>query len=75
MKCPICSHGSTHKGYASITLEWDDATLLYKNAPADICDNCSEIYHDEQVTRSLLKQAAQASTRGVELGVWQYAAA
>ena len=75
MKCPICKHGSTHKGYASITLERDGATLLFKNVPSDICDNCGEIYHDEQVTRSLLEQAEQASTRGVELDVRRYAAA
>jgi YgiT-type zinc finger domain-containing protein len=60
MKCPICKHGSTHKGHASITLERDRATLLFKDVPADICDNCGEIYHDEKVTRSLLEQAEQA---------------
>ncbi len=56
------------------TLERDGATLLFKNVPADICDNCGEIYHDEEVTRSLLEQAEQASTRGVELDVRRYAA-
>lgn len=75
MKCPICKHGSTHKGQASITLERDGATLLFKNVPADICDNCGEIYHDEAVTRSLLEQAEQASASGVELDVRRYAAA
>jgi YgiT-type zinc finger domain-containing protein len=75
MKCPICKHGSTHKGHASITLERDGATLLFKDVPADICDNCGEIYHDEKVTRSLLEQAEQASTQGVELDVRRYAAA
>ncbi len=75
MKCPIYKHGSTYKGYASITLERDGATLLFKNVPADICDNCSEIYHDEKITRSLLEQAEQASTRGVKLDVRRYTAA
>ena len=75
MKCPICKHGSTHKGHASITQERDGATLLFKDVPVDICDNCGEIYHDEKVTRSLLEQAEQASTRGVELDVRRYAAA
>lgn len=75
MKCQICKHGSRHKGHASITLERDGATLLFKDVPADICDNCGEIYHDEEVTRSLLVQAEQASARGVELYVRRYAAA
>lgn len=72
MKCPICKHGSTHKGLSSITLERDGATLLFKNVPADICDNCGEIYHDEEVTHSLLEQAEQVSGRGVELDVRQF---
>ena len=75
MKCPICKHGSTHNGYASITLERDGRTLLFKDVPANICDNCGEVYHDEDVTRSLLEQAEQAATRGVELDVRRYAAA
>ena len=75
MKCQICKHGNTHKGYASITLERDGTTLLFKNVPANICDNCGKIYHDEEVTRSLLEQAEQAATRGVELDVRRYATA
>ena len=73
MKCQISKHGNTHKGHASITLERDGTTLLFKNVPADICDNCGEIYHEADVTRSLLEQADQAAIRGVELDVRRYA--
>lgn len=72
MKCLICKQARTHKGFASITLERDGTTLIFKNVPADICDNCGEIYHDEEVTRSLLVQAEQASGRGVELDVRRF---
>ena len=75
MKCPICKHGNTHKGYASITLEREGTTLLFKEVPANICDNCGEIFHDEDITRSLLEQAEQAATRGVELDVRRFATA
>ena len=30
------------------------------------CENCGEVYHDAKVTRSLLQQANQAATKGVE---------
>ncbi len=30
MKCQICKHGSTYKGYASITLEREGATRFFK---------------------------------------------
>ena len=75
MKCPICKHGNTHAGIASITLERDSSTMVFKRVPADICENCGEIYHDAKVTRSLLQQADQAAKGGVEIDVRRYAAA
>lgn len=75
MKCPICKHGNTHHGVASITLERGNSTMMFKNVPAEICENCGEAYHDATVTRSLLEQANQAAQHGVELDVRRYAAA
>lgn len=73
MKCPICKHGETRKGTASITLQRDGATLLFKDVPADICANCGEIFHDDKIVRTLLEQAESAAARGVELDVRRYA--
>lgn len=75
MKCPICKHGNTHAGVASITLERDQTTVMFKCVPAQVCENCGEVYHDAKVTRSLLQQADQAAQRGVEIDVRRYAAA
>ena len=75
MKCPICKHGNTYAGTASITLERDGSTMVFKKVPADICDNCGETYHDANVTRSLQQQADQAARSGVEIGIRRYAAA
>lgn len=75
MKCPICKHGNTRKGVASMTLERNGATLVFKNVPADICENCGEIFHDESTTHALLVQAESAAARGVELDVRQFAEA
>jgi YgiT-type zinc finger domain-containing protein len=75
MKCPICKHGNTHAGVASITLERDRTTVMFKRVPAQVCENCGEIYHDAKVTSSLLKQADQAAKGGVEIDVRRYAAA
>ncbi|MDO8891515.1 MAG: type II toxin-antitoxin system MqsA family antitoxin [Sulfurimicrobium sp.] len=72
MKCPICKHGSTHAGYASITLERDDATLVFKHVPAEICDNCGEEYVSEEVTGSLLERASRAASEGVRVDVREY---
>lgn len=72
MKCPICKHGSTRPGYASITLERDDATLVFKHVPAEICDNCGEEFISEEVTGSLLERASVAAAEGVRVDVREY---
>lgn len=75
MKCPICKHGNTRPGIASITLERGHTTVMFKRVPAQVCENCGEVYHDAKVTRSLLQQADLAAKGGVEIDVRQYAAA
>lgn len=72
MKCPICKHGNTKPGYASITLERDDATLVFKHVPAEVCDNCGEEFVSEEVTESLLDRANLAASEGVRVDVREY---
>lgn len=73
MKCPICKHGETRPGRATVTLERGDATLVFKDVPADVCENCGEAFHSEEVTRALLAQAEYAARAGVEVDVRRYA--
>lgn len=75
MKCPICKHGNTRPGAATLTLERGGATLVFKNVPADICENCGEAFHSEDVTRTVLAQAEAAVKAGVEMDVRRFAAA
>ena len=75
MKCPICKHGETRSGFASLTLERGGATLVFKQVPAEICDNCGEVFHGEDVTAEVLRQAQAAMAAGVELDVRRYATA
>jgi YgiT-type zinc finger domain-containing protein len=75
MKCPICKHGNTRSGVASITLERGHTTVMFKHVPAEVCENCGEVFHDAKVTRSLLQQADQAAMKGVEIDIRRYAAA
>lgn len=74
MKCPICRHGETRPGRATVTLERGDATLVFKDVPAEVCENCGEAFHSEKVTRALLAQAEDAARAGVEVDVRRYAA-
>ena len=72
MKCPICKHGDTKPGYVSITLERDDATLVFKHVPANVCDNCGEEFVSEEITGSLLERADWAASEGVQIDVREY---
>jgi YgiT-type zinc finger domain-containing protein len=75
MKCPVCRHGETKPGRATVTLERGDTTLVFKDVPAEVCGNCGEAFHSEEVTRALLAQAEDAARAGVEVDVRRYAAA
>lgn len=75
MKCPICKHGDMISGTASITLERNAATLVFKNVPAQICNNCGEEYFTDNITQSIMEQAEIAIAQGVQIDVRQYQAA
>lgn len=75
MKCPICRHGETHPGTVTVPLERDGMTIVFRDVPALVCENCGEAFHDESVTETLLQQAEQAVTAGVQIDVRRFAQA
>ena len=75
MNCPICKNGVTRAGFASVTLERDGVTLVFKCVPAQVCDNCGEEYIDEDITRGLLAQAEHAAANGMQPEVLRYTSA
>lgn len=44
MKCVICKQGSTKPGHATVTLQRGNTTVIFKEVPADICENCGEYF-------------------------------
>ena len=75
MKCPICKHGETRPGRATVTLERAAMTLVFRDVPGEVCDNCGEAFHPEEVASALLQQAEQAAKAGVEVEVRRFAVA
>lgn len=75
MKCVICKNGETHPGFAVVTLQRGGHTLVVKNVPAEICENCGEYYLSEEVAARLYRQAEQSLKNGAEVAIGQYAAA
>ena len=69
MRCGICGHGSTCQGTTTVTLQKDGATVVFKEVPAETCENCGERYVSEAVTSRLLKEVKGAAASGVQVEV------
>ena len=75
MKCPICKHGETAPGTATVTLERGLTTLVVKDVPDQVCENCGEEYVGEEVAGRLLREAEERERAGTEINVRHYRAA
>lgn len=75
MKYIVCKVGETIVGKVVVTLVRNSTTLVFKDVPAQVCQNCGEEYVDEETSGSLLKTAEEAVRAGVQVDVREYAAA
>ena len=74
MKCVICKQGETNQGFVTVLLTRNETTIIFKNVPADVCDNCGEYYLSEEVTEKLLTRAEIAVQNGAEVEILKFAA-
>jgi YgiT-type zinc finger domain-containing protein len=74
MKCAICRNGYTFDGHITVVLERGESTLIFKNVPAEICENCGEEYLSADTNRLLLQKAMESVERGVSLELFRFAA-
>ena len=74
MKCVICKQGETAPGHATVTLQRGQSTIIFKNVPAEVCENCGEYYLSEAVTEQLLSRAEEAVKSGAEVEILRFAA-
>ncbi len=74
MKCVICKTGEVHPGHATVTLQRGGTTVVIKEVPADICDNCGEYFLSEEMSARVLAIADEAVHKGSEVEVLRWAA-
>ena len=74
MTCVICKLGETASGLTRVVLQRGETTVVIKDVPADICDNCGEYYLSEEITGRVLALAEQAVAQGAEIEVLRFAA-
>ncbi|HHD78439.1 MAG TPA: type II toxin-antitoxin system MqsA family antitoxin [Epsilonproteobacteria bacterium] len=72
MKCVICKNGETQEGFTTVTLEKNGSTVVFKEVPAQICDNCGEKYINSFITKELLKKARTIVKNGAEVDIRKY---
>jgi YgiT-type zinc finger domain-containing protein len=75
MKCVICKHGETKEGKVTVTLEKGASTIVFKDVPAMVCDNCGEKYIDEKITKKLLEKARELVKNGAEVDIRKFQSA
>jgi YgiT-type zinc finger domain-containing protein len=75
MNCVICRHGTTQPALTTVTLERGRTTVLFREVPTLVCENCGEAYHDAAVSTALNAQAEAAFQSGAELDVRRFSAA
>jgi len=75
MKCVVCKTGEIGPGLATVTMVRERTTVVFRNVPAQVCENCGEEYISETVTGELLEKAKAAVDVGVEVDVRHYVAA
>jgi YgiT-type zinc finger domain-containing protein len=74
MKCAICRQGETISGLVTVHLQRGETTVIFKQVPADTCENCGEYYLSQTVTDQLLARAENAVKSGAELEILRFAA-
>jgi YgiT-type zinc finger domain-containing protein len=75
VKCTVCKKAETESSFVTVTFDKEDSTIVFKNVPADVCQNCGEEYLSEEVTQVLLKKATEAAQSGVQVEVRKFSAA
>jgi YgiT-type zinc finger domain-containing protein len=74
MTCLICKHGETKSGSTTLVFERGTSTVIIKNIPAEICDNCDEAFLAENVSREVLDLANKNVGKGIEVEILNFAA-
>ncbi len=73
--CPICKTGELGPGHVTVKLEGEGSIVLFKNVPAQVCNNCASYFLDSVTTREVLKKAENSVQNGAELEIFTMQAA
>lgn len=75
MTCVICRHGRTILQNCTVVLEREGGTIVFRQVPGQVCENCGEQYLSAEISARLLEEAERALGSGVQIEVRNYVAA
>jgi YgiT-type zinc finger domain-containing protein len=60
-RCPSCNNGTLEPGTTTATFDAEGTTVVVRNVPAEICNECGEGHFDAITTERVLELAAAAA--------------
>ena len=74
MKCTLCKNGETSPGKVTVTLNRENSTLVIKEVPAEVCNNCGDYFLSSEISKAVLSLAEEAVKKGIEVEILKFAA-
>jgi YgiT-type zinc finger domain-containing protein len=74
MSCLFCRQGQTRFGRVTVVLQRGETVVIFKDVPADVCENCGEYYLSDNIAGELLERAEKAIQNGAEVEILRFAA-
>ncbi|MFO8003745.1 type II toxin-antitoxin system MqsA family antitoxin [Thioalkalivibrio sp.] len=74
MKCVVCKTGEVAPGKTTVILQRGETTVVVKDVPAQVCDNCGEYYLSAEMTEKVMALAESAVRKGAEVEILRWAA-
>ena len=74
MNCGLCKNGTTIDGNVNVTLMRNEATIIIKGVPADVCQNCGEYYLSSATSKEVFEIANNSFNKGVEVEIIRFVA-
>jgi len=74
MKCVICKSGDTDDGHVTVTLNRGQSTIIIKEVPAQVCENCGEYCLSEDISARVMALAEKAVKHNAEVEILRFAA-
>jgi len=67
--CPTCKNGTLEPGTTTVTVERAGALIIFKEVPADVCNNCGAYFLNEATSKDLYTKANEAIKKGAQVEI------